>query len=376
MKYFISAGEASGDLHASRLIGELKQADPSARFVFLGGDMMVAAAGSDPLIDYRDMAYMGFVDVVRHLPKVLSNLRRAREALRRSRPDALIIVDYPSFNLRLAAEAARLGIPVFAYISPKVWAWKEGRIPKMRRLIRRLYSILPFEPAYFARKQMTQVMYVGNPSVEETDDILARSTLTPGQFREANGLDGRPLLALVPGSRRSEIRANLPVMTEVAARHPEFQPVIAAAPGIELSIYDCFAPISRVVGQTFDLIRFADAALVTSGTAVLECALLRTPQVACYRANGSRVAYELFKRILKIPYVTLPNLIAGREIVPEMLVYLCTADRVDRELTPLLDPRSPERTAMLAGYDEMRQRLGTSRAAPTAARDIVRSLGK
>lgn len=374
MHYFISAGEASGDLHASELMARLKARDPQARFTFLGGDLMAAEAGHAPLIHIRDMAFMGFVDVAAHLPKVLGNLRRAKKALTDGRPDALIVVDYPSFNLKLAATAWKNGIPVFGYISPKVWAWKEGRIRKMKRYMRHLYSILPFEPDYFSRHGMTQVTYVGNPSREEIDQRASR--LEPrAEFCRSRGLDPeRPLLALVPGSRVGEIRDNLPVMAAVAARHPEVQAVVAGAPAIDPSVYSRFAGLPVVTGETFALMAAADAALVTSGTATLECALLSTPQVACYRANGSRLAYELFKRILKIPFVTLPNLICRREIIGEMLVHLCTPDAVDRRLTPLLDSRSPESAAMLAGYADLRRLLGDKPAADSAAAHIIASL--
>lgn len=373
MRYFISAGEASGDLHAAELIENLRILDPKAEFTFLGGDLMSAAAGTQPLIHYRDMAYMGFADVVAHLPQVLRNMTTARRALTQQRPDALIIVDYPSFNLRLAEAATKLDIPVFAYISPKVWAWKEHRVKKMKKLITRLYSILPFEPEYFARKDFRQVMYVGNPSLEEVDRKLARCR-SAEEFRIANRIaDSKPILALVPGSRMGEIRSNLSIMLEVASRHPEYHAVVAAAPGIDPKVYDnCGATV--ISGQTFELMRHAHAALVTSGTATLECALAGTPQVACYRANGSRIAYEIFKRILKIPFVTLPNLITRRQIIPEMLVYLCTADRVDAMLTPLLSDNSLERRRMIEDYGELRQLLGDTPAAATAAKDIYKTL--
>lgn len=374
MRYFISAGEASGDLHAAGLIAALRSLDQDACFSFLGGDMMAAAAGSEPLIHIRDMAFMGFVDVALHLRTVLGNLSAARRALAEQHPDALILVDYPSFNLKLAATAHELGIPVFWYISPKVWAWKERRIRAMKRLVTCVYSILPFETEFFRARGFDRVLYVGNPSLEETDRRAAQLPSLP-ELKRTLGLDpGRPLLALVPGSRVGEIRDNLPVMAAVASRHPGFQVVVAGAPSVSGDTYLRYGPGLRVLWDvTFELMCAAEAALVTSGTATLECALLGTPQVALYRSSGSRLVYTIFSRILKIPYVTLPNLIAGREVIPEMLMHRCTPAAVDGELGQLLSD-TPRRRDMLRGYEVMRARLGTRAAAVTAAADIFRRL--
>ncbi len=373
MNYFFSAGEASGDLHASRLMAALKLIDRSASFSFLGGDLMAEAAGSAPLIHYRQMAYMGFSEVARHLPQVLGNLNTARRAITDLRPDALVLIDYPSFNLKLARHAAGMGIPVYYYISPKVWAWKEHRVKQIKRYVRRVYSILPFEVDFYKSRHGYDVSYVGNPSLEEVDRKLAEPS-DRSRFLAANGIaDDLPVLAIVPGSRRGEIRANLPIMAEVARQFPGFRPVLAAAPGIEPGFYDAFGPMARVGGDTFTLMRHAAAALVTSGTATLEAALIGVPQVVCYRSNGSRWAYELFKRILKIPYVSLPNLIAGREIVDEALLHLCTPDNVGRELAAVI-PGGPRHDRQLSDYADMRQRLGTSSAADTTARLLLADL--
>lgn len=372
MIYMLCAGEASGDLHASELIRALRAADSEAKFCFLGGDEMAAAAGVDPLIHYRDMAYMGFIDVVRHLPQVRRNLAAASQLLARVRPDALILIDYPSFNLRLAAEAARLNIPVFYYISPKVWAWKEFRVKDIARLCTEVLSILPFEPKFYAARGYDRCYYVGNPSVEEIDARLAAAP-APAQFCRDNGLDpSRPIIAIVPGSRVSEIRSNLPIMLE--AMRPlagKYQPVIAEAPGIDPQIYP--ADVARVSGQTTALMASSVAALVTSGTASLEAALARTPQVVCYRHSGSRVFYGLMSHVLKIPYVSLPNLIAGREVVPELLLHKCTPAAAAHALIDIL-PAHPARQAQLDGYSLIRQRLGTSPAATTAATRILNKL--
>ena len=373
MKYFISAGEASGDLHASELMKALKTEDPDARFVFLGGDLMAEVSGHDPLIHYRDMAFMGFIDVIKHLGKVTGNLKTACQSITREEPDALILVDYPSFNLRLAAHAHNAGIPVFYYISPKVWAWKEGRVKKIQQYINRMYSILPFEVDFYRRRHDYEVLYVGNPSAEEVD---ARIPLLPTrrEFAIEHGLDPeRPILAIVPGSRVSEIRNNLSIMEVVASRHPSLQAVIAGAPSIDTSLYSSISSLPVIFGKTFELMAVAEEALVTSGTATLEAALLGTPQVVCFRHSGSKLVYNMYKKLLKIPYVSLPNLIADSTVVPEMLMHLCTVDSVDTELCKIL-PGTPGREKMLEGYRKMRQRLGTSKAATTAAHDIFTTL--
>lgn len=371
MRYFISAGEASGDLHAGELITQLRQCDAGADFAFLGGDCMTAATGGiAPVIHYRDMAYMGFSEVLRHLPDVGRNLKRAREALASFRPDALILVDYPSFNLRLAKYATTLGIPVYYYISPKLWAWKAWRLKTIRRLVRRVYSILPFEEEWFARRGYT-VDYVGNPSVEEVERRIASLP------ENVSSTDVKPILALVPGSRAGEIRCNLPIMTEVARRHPELHPVIAAAPAIAPALYAACGGngIELVQASTLEVMKGATAALVTSGTATLECALCSTPQVVLYRSGGSKILYKLFRPLIRVPWVSLPNLIAGREVIPEMLMYRCTPDLVDAELRTILTPEGRDR--QLEGYREMRRRLGDRPAAETAARLLtadIRSL--
>lgn len=372
MKYFISAGEASGDLHGGLLIEALKECDENAEFVFLGGDCMAKASGHAPLIHYRDMAFMGFSEVLRHLGKVLGNLKTAREAVARERPDALVLIDYPSFNLKLAAFAHGLGIPVYYYISPKVWAWKEWRIKDMRRYCRKVLSILPFEVGYFKGKGM-EVEYVGNPSVEEVD--AREASLPPrGEFLARWNLPAdKPLLALVPGSRVGEIRNNLPVMDAVARRFPQFTAVIAGAPGIDASIYSGFSSFPVVGNATFELLRNSANALVTSGTATLETALLGTPQVVCYRSNGSRLSRKVLERFIKCPFVSLPNLIAGREIVRELLLDRCNEEAVAAELAAIL-PGAPCRDEMLRGYARMRGILGTSDAARTAACAILTNL--
>lgn len=373
MHYFISAGEASGDIHAAQLIKGLRVQDKDARFTFLGGDLMAEAAGTEPLIHYRDMAFMGFCEVIRHLDKVLRNLRVAKEAVVREHPDALILVDYPSFNLKVAKEAVKQGIPVFYYISPKVWAWKEGRVKKIKRYVKRMLSILPFEVAYYRDRHGYEIDYVGNPTVKEVDDKLS-SLSSAEEFRARHGIIGdKPILALVPGSRVGEIRNNLPVMAEVARRHPDMLPIVAGAPAIDRELYGRYCDFKVVDNDTFELMAHAKGALVTSGTATLEAALIGVPQVVCYRANGSRISYNIFKRILKIPFVSLPNLIANKAVVAEQLVHLCTPELVDAELSKVL-PGGTGHDAQQQGYKEIREALTTADAAANAARIIASSI--
>ena len=374
MKYFLIAGEASGDLHASHLIESLKQLDPEAQFRFLGGDMMSAQAGTQPIIHYRDMAYMGFADVVRHLGKILGFLGTARRAIDEWQPAAVILVDYPSFNLKVAKYAHNLGIPVHYFISPKVWVWKEWRVKDIRRYVNHMYCILPFEPDWY-RERDYKATYVGNPTVQE---VAQASKNFPdfAQFIEEFGLADKPIIALVPGSRVREIRDNLPLMLEASARHPEYQAVIAGAPSIDDSLYrdvmgNQAVPVLR--DATYPLVHHARAAVVTSGTATLETALLGTPQVACYRFNGSKLSYNFYRRLLTGKYVTLPNLIVDEPVIPELLMHLCTVDSIDSHLSQLLAD-SDERTTMLGGYQRLAERLGTDVCTETAARLIKDSM--
>lgn len=332
---------------------------------------MAAAAAATPLIHYRDMAYMGFIDVVKHLPQVRRNLAAASQLLNRVKPDALILIDYPSFNLRLAEEASKLGIPIFYYISPKIWAWKEWRIKDIKRLCTEVLSILPFEPKFYAKRGYDRCYYVGNPSVEEIDARLAKAP-DAETFKQKNGLSALPIIALVPGSRVSEIRSNLPIMLE--AMRPlsgKYQAVIAEAPGIDPEIYP--SEIKRVSAQTTDLMAVATAALVTSGTASLEAALAETPQVVCYRHSGSRIFYSVMEHVLKIPFVSLPNLIAGKKVVPELLLHKCTPASAAHALIDIL-PGRPQRDAQLSGYALIRKRLGSSPAAATATARILSAI--
>ncbi len=373
MHYFLIAGEASGDLHGAELVKALREADHAARFTFLGGDAMAGAAGVGPLIHYRDMAFMGFSEVLRNLRPIFSNLRRARRALADSRPDCFIPIDYPGFNLKVAKTASKLGIPVYWYISPKIWAWKEWRVKSIRRLVRRMLCILPFEPQFYAGHGYGSATYVGNPSVEEIDRALA-AVGPRDEFLRRHRLRDRDIIALLPGSRRGEIRCNLPVMDAVARRFPQYTVVVAGAPGIEPEFYEAMTRFTVVRGATHELLAHSHAALVTSGTATLEAALAAVPQVVTYRSNGSKLAYKIMRRVIKGDFVSLPNLIAGREIIPEQLLHMWTPDIVAGRLAAITAGGSETRAAQLDGYAGMRRILGPAGAATRAAAVVTGDL--
>ena len=375
MRYFIIAGEASGDIHGSALIKSLKEQDSEAQVEFLGGDLMARSAGHEPLIHYRDMAFMGFIEVIKHLGSILGFMKKAKIAMTGNRPDALILIDYPSFNLKMAKWAKQQEIPVFYFISPKVWAWKEWRVKDIKKYVDRMFSILPYETNFY-RKHNYEVEYVGNPTVKEINSALA-TMRGATQFRENNGLDpNKPIIALLPGSRIKEIRDNLPTMIAAAKLHNSCQTVIAGAPSIDDEIYSLAIkgkkiPVLRE--QTFELVHHAKVALVTSGTATLETALLGTPQVACYRMNGSKLLYTFYRKLIKGKYVTLPNLIADEPIIPELLLHNCNVESVDDQLTQLLSD-TDERKSMIEGYDKIAQLLTTKDCAQTTAQRIIEQL--
>lgn len=375
MKYFIIAGEASGDIHGSALIEALKSQDSKAQIDFLGGDLMARSAGHEPIIHYRDMAFMGFIEVIKHLGSILGFMKRAKQAMTENRPDALILIDYPSFNLKMAKWADNQGIPVFYFISPKVWAWKEYRVKDIKRYVKRVYSILPFETEFY-RKHNYEVEYVGNPTVKEIAITLTKMR-PAAEFRANNGLDPhKPIIAIVPGSRKKEIRDNLPTMLAAARRHGDCQAVIAGAPSIDDELYkevmgDNQAPVLRE--QTFELVRNARVAIVTSGTATLETALLGTPQVACYRMNGSKRVYWFYRKLIKGKYVTLPNLITDALLIPELLLHHCSVENVDSWLGRLLNDGS-ERQEMLEGYKRMAEILTEKDCVAITAQRIIEEL--
>lgn len=369
---FVSAGEASGDLHASHVMRHLRLLDPSTRFVYLGGDHMAAVADTTPLVHISQMSVMGIFQVVASLPRLLSQLEIAKKAIEKIRPDVVLLVDYPSFNLKLAAYAHSLGIPVTWYISPKVWVWKEWRVATMRKVIDRLFCILPFEPRWFQRRHDWNVEYVGNPSVSEIDQMLSELPSRDIFSRTYNLEPEKKWLALVPGSRPAEIKANLPVMLQAVRNFTNYIPVIAGVSTVPVSLYDSLRGDTRIIfGATGQLIAHSEAALVTSGTATLETALIGTPQVMLYRDSGSRVIYALGRNFLKVKYFSLPNLILGQEVIKELVMHFCTPDAVSDAMRRIL-PGNPGYVRQQELYRDMRKVLGNGNAPLEVAKGILK----
>lgn len=380
MKYYLIAGEASGDLHASRLMQSLRRVDGEAEFRFFGGDLM-SAAGGTRVRHYRDLAYMGFVPVLLHLRTIFRNMAFCKRDIIEWHPDVVILVDYPGFNLDIAKFLhAKTSIPVYYYISPKIWAWKEYRIKNIKRDVSELFSILPFEVPFFEGKHGYKIHYVGNPTADEVSGFLKTYTDSYGEFCSKNALDSRrPVIALLAGSRKQEIKDNLPDMIEAASRFADkYQLVVAGAPSISADYYARFIsgqPVKIVYGQTYELLAHSRAAVVTSGTATLETALFNVPQVVCYETPIPKVIAFLRKHLLKVRYISLVNLIADREVVRELVADTFSVDNIAAELSRLL-PDGTCRNSMLDGYAEVRRRLGDRIAPDSAAEIMVRLLKK
>lgn len=375
MKYFLIAGEASGDLHASNLMAALKEKDPEADFRFFGGDLMQAVGGT-LVKHYREMAFMGFIPVLLNLRTILNNMKTCQEDIRKYQPDVVILIDYPGFNLKIAKFVKTvLHLPVYYYISPKIWAWKQYRIKDFRRYVDRMFCILPFETEFF-RKLDYSVDYVGNPSVDSVAQYKEKQANRPDTFMADEGLPDKPILALLAGSRRQEIKDNLPTMLEVAAAYPDYQPVIAGAPGLEPEYYKQYIgnhPAKIVFGKTYDLLQHSRAALVTSGTATLETSLFRVPQVVCYYVVAGPLASFIFRNFFHTKYISLVNLIAGREVVQELFGARFSYQQIHDELGKILHDTA-YRQQMLDGYDEIIQMLGKPSASQRTAELIYQSL--
>lgn len=363
MRYYIIAGEASGDLHGSNLIKEIKKLDPGAVIRCWGGDLM-QQAGAELVKHYRELAFMGFLEVIKNLPAILRNIKFCKADIVSFKPDTLILIDYPGFNLRIAEWAHLKGFKIVYYISPQVWAWKENRVKKIKKSVDRMLVILPFEKSFY-QKWNYAAEYVGHPLVEVIEKEKARG---PGI-----ALSDKPVIALLPGSRQQEILKKLPVMLQVAAFFPDYQFIVARAPGQENSFYDSllqpFSNVSAVSGKTYDLLLQSKAALVTSGTATLETALLGVPEVVCYK--GSRVSYEIGRRLIKVKYISLVNLIMDKLVVKELIQDDLTPENLKKELADLLF--NPARIAQLKNdYAELRNMLGEGgHASANAASSIV-----
>ena len=406
MKYYLIVGEASGDLHASHLMKSLKKHDNEAEFRFFGGDLMTAVGGTR-VKHYRELAYMGFIPVLLHLPTIFKNMSLCKRDIQEWHPDAVILVDYPGFNLNIAKSVHRWrsksqhpsantqqpspNTQVYYYISPKIWAWKEWRIKAIKRDVDQLFSILPFEVPFFEEKHHYPIHYVGNPTADEVRQFqrnycenIQQFTTRINQLNAEQGitfcqpLDQRPIIALLAGSRKQEIKDNLPAMIQATRTLIGYQIVLAGAPSIEDEYYEPFLRESRVRlvrNETYALLSHATSALVTSGTATLETALFRVPQVVCYETPLPRLIRFAFNHIIHVRFISLVNLIADREIVPELLADRFSVENIRRELNQLL-PGQPARAEMLSAYNEVHQKLGEAVAPDNAAALMVDLLGK
>lgn len=373
-------GEASGDLHASRLMRSLRQYDAKAEFRFFGGDLMKAEGGT-LVRHYRDLAYMGFIPVLLHLPTIFKNMSFCKRDIVEWKADVVILVDYPGFNLDIAKFLHKnTSIPVYYYISPKIWAWKEWRVKSIKRDVSEMFSILPFEVAFYEHRHHYPIHYVGNPTAEEVRTFKDGYSETKEEFCRRNGLEpSKPIIALLAGSRKQEIKDNLPAMlASVKAVAADYQCVLACAPSIDDSYY------RKVIGQgsvlmvhddTYPLLAHSTAALVTSGTATLETALFDVPQVVCYETPLPKIIRWGFNHVIKCDYISLVNLVADKEVVPELFADRFSVDNIKRHLLALL-PGTADREKMLAGYEIVRQRLGTESAPDNAARVMVDLLKK
>lgn len=381
MKYYIIAGEASGDLHASHLMQALKERDADADFRFFGGDLM-SAVGGTRVKHYRELAYMGFIPVLLHLRTIFRNMSICKRDIVEYNPDVLILVDYPGFNLSIAKFVHKnTKIPVFYYISPKIWAWKEHRIKNIKRDVDELFSILPFEVDFFEKKHNYPIHYVGNPTADEVKHFMEEYTENAVKFKKRNKLANKPIIALLAGSRKQEIDDNLPYMIRAAASvaGEDYQLVVAGAPGIAKSYYDKYLNSSRsvyiVFGETFKLLSHSRAAVVTSGTATLETALFDVPQVVCYKTPIPKVIAFLRRHLLKVKYISLVNLIANREVVRELVADTFCEDNIKKELSSIVAD-GKDRSTMLHGYAEVRSILGDEKAADNAAKEMIERIGK
>lgn len=360
MKYYLIAGEASGDLHAANLMKALKEKDAGAEFRYFGGDLMRARGGT-LVKHYSEMAFMGFVEVVKNLNSIFKNLNKAKEDILEYKPDALILVDFPGFNMKVASFAKKQGIKVLYYISPKVWAWNQKRVLKIKKVVDRMYCILPFEVDFY-RSWGMEVEYVGNPILDAIE-----SNQPDEEFKLRHHLSVKPLVALLPGSRKQELEKILPVMMAVADRFPAYQFVIAGAPSFSPEQYQAYVQnrnIPLIFNETYNLLLHSRAALVTSGTATLETALLRIPQVVLYKGNALSIG--IARLLVKIRFISLVNLIMDDEVVKELIQEDCNPDKVSKELDDLLhDPLY--RTRMLINYDELALKMGEAGASGRAA---------
>lgn len=369
MKYYIIAGEASGDLHGSNLMKSLYNEDPKAEIRFWGGDLMQSVGGT-LVKHYKELSFMGFLEVVLNLKTILNNIKICKKDILEFQPDVLVFIDYPGFNMRIAKWAKKLGMKTHYYISPQIWAWKENRIKDIKRDIDKMYVILPFEKDFYEKKHQYQVEFVGHPLI---DAINNRISIDESIFRKENSLSDKPIIAILPGSRKQEITKMLSVMLSVVADFPDYQFVIAGAPSQEFSFYSTFLTANNchfISNKTYDLLSISFAALVTSGTATLETALFKVPEVVCYK--GSWLSYQIAKRIVTLKYISLVNLIMDKEVVTELIQDNLNTSTLKIELQKLLN--SNHRDLVLENYNALEKKLGGSGASEKTAKLIVKNL--
>lgn len=369
MKYYIIAGEASGDLHGSNLMKALQKQDASAEFRFWGGDLMQSV--SNTLVKhYRDLAFMGFIEVIMNLKTITKNLKFCKQDIEAYHPDVIIFIDYPGFNLRIAKWAKQKNLKTHYYISPQIWAWKENRIQDIKHDIDEMYVILPFEKNFYKKKHHYPVHFVGHPLI---DAIADRPQVDAHEFRAIHNLGNKPIIALLPGSRKQEIKKMLSVMLTMVSSFPDYQFVIAGAPSQELSFYNTFINtenVSFISNKTYDLLSISNAALVTSGTATLETALFKIPQVVCYK--GSWISYQIGKRLVNLEYISLVNLIMNKEVVTELIQSDFNTKRLHKELNAILN--TTKREALFLSYFELEKQLGGKGASEKTAKLIYQSI--
>ena len=369
MKYYIIAGEASGDLHGSNLMKALYKEDSNADIRFWGGDLMENIGGT-LVKHYRELAFMGFLEVVMNLKTILNNIKFCKADIDKFQPDVIIFIDYPGFNMRIAKWAKQKGIKTHYYIAPQIWAWKENRIAAIKRDFDKLFVILPFEKDFFEKKHHFPVEFVGHPLI---DAIHNRQKIAESTFRKENNLNQKPIIAILPGSRKQEISKMLSVMLSIVNDFPDYQFVIAGAPSQEYSFYEQFLTtqnVKFVANKTYDLLSNATAALVTSGTATLETALFKVPEVVCYK--GSWASYQIAKRVITLKYISLVNLIMDAEVVTELIQDDCNAKRIKEELSKIL--KTSHREQLLSDYDLLENKLGGIGASEKTAKLIVKEL--
>ncbi len=371
LKCYIIAGEASGDLHAANLMHALRDQEPSMEFRFWGGDRMAAIEPKGLVKHIRDLAFMGFSEVLMNIRTILSNMRFCKEDILKYQPDVLLLVDYPGFNLRIAEWAKQQGIQVHYYISPQVWAWKQSRVHKIKKFVDKMYVILPFEKEFYARFDFS-VEYVGHPLLDEIKRYNESDSTS--SFRTRNGLDDRPILAVLPGSRKQEVSKKLPIMLEAVKNIETHQIVLAGAPTLSEEFYRSLAPNATIVfNETYALLANTHTAVVTSGTATLETALFKVPEVVCYK--GSQVSYMIARQLVKVKYISLVNLIMDREVVRELIQQECTATNIRAELDRLIGDEN-YRKAMKDGFEQLESILGGGGASAKVAQSLLKTIRK